>query len=63
MKPSYRETIEKLGLNVLSAGRALGISRRQTQRFAAGGELPKPVRKLLQVMVKYGVDPKEVEQL
>ena len=63
MSNKYRESIKKLGLNVQHAGRALGISRRSSTRFAAGEEISAPVRKLLQVMVKYGLDPKEVEGL
>ena len=60
---TYRESIKKLGLNVQDAGRALGISRRSSTRFAAGEEMSAPVRKLLRLIVKYGVDPKEVEGL
>lgn len=63
MNNKYRESIQKLGMNVLKSGRVLGVSPRQTQRFAAGAEVSAPVRKLLEVMLKYGVDPKEVEEL
>lgn len=62
MADKYRDIIQKFGWNVQESGRALGVSRRQATRFAAGGELPAPVRKLLLVMVKHQIDPKEVEE-
>jgi hypothetical protein len=62
MSNKYREAIKKLGWTVKSAGQALGISRRSSTRFAAGEEVSAPVRKLLRVMLKYSVDPKEVNE-
>lgn len=61
MENEYREALKKFGLNVQDGGRMLGISRRQSTRFAAGFKLSAPVRKLLKVMEKYGVDPKKVD--
>lgn len=61
MENEYRKAIQKFGKGVQDAGRMLGISRRQSTRFAAGFKLSAPVRKLLKVMEKYRIDPKEVE--
>ena len=63
LDPFYRDTIEKLGLTAPAAGRVLGVSRRQAQRLANGYPMSPPVRKLLQVMAKHRIDPKEVEGL
>jgi hypothetical protein len=59
----YTALLEKLGLNILSCGRMLGVSRRQTQRYAAGANIPPTVAKLLLLMERHGIAPAEVEGL
>src|SRR6266404_2033574 len=59
----YRILLEHLGLNVVEAGRVLGISPRQAQRYAAKDAIPAPVAKLVRLMVVKDINPKEVEAL
>jgi hypothetical protein len=59
----FTAALKKLGLSVVGAGPALGISRRQSQRIAAGVALvPKPVAKLLRIAVERGIDLAEVRE-
>ena len=47
----YRSTLSTLGLSIVGAAPVLGISRRQSQRFAAGDSpVPGPIAKLLAFM-------------
>ena len=59
----YRTMLEKLGLNIQEAGRMLGVSRRQAQRYAADAAIPSPVAKLLLIIERHGIAPAEVEGL
>jgi len=59
----YRKLLEHLGLNVVEAGRVLGISPRQAQRYAARDAIPGPVAKLMRLMVEKNIDPKHIEAL
>jgi hypothetical protein len=55
--------LERLDLNVLQAGRVLGISRRQAQRYAANDAIPAPIAKLVRLMVEHNINPNHVEAL
>jgi hypothetical protein len=58
----YRKAIAKLGMNQQQAGRWLGIAPRTTQCYALGEtRVPEPVAKLLRLVIKLQLDPKEVE--
>ena len=59
----YRKLLEHLGLNIVEAGRVLGISPRQAQRYAAKDAIPAPIAKLVRLMAEYNIDPKHVEAL
>ena len=59
----YRLLLEHLGLNIVEAGRVLGISSRQAQRYAAKNAIPGPVAKLMRLMAEMDIDPKHVEAL
>jgi hypothetical protein len=57
----YRKAVEELGISVYASARVLGVSLRQAQRFAAGETpVPRPVAKLLRLMVRFKVKPDEV---
>jgi hypothetical protein len=61
-KQEYRRALKQLGLSIVGAGPVFGIHRRHSQRIAAGETpVPKPVAKLVRLMVKLGVKPEEVE--
>jgi hypothetical protein len=52
----YRAALKKLGLSIVGAAPYLGISRRNSQRIAAGDcDVPKPIAKLLRVVVDHAV--------
>lgn len=59
----YRNLLETLGLNVVEAGRVLGISPRQAQRYAANDAIPAPIAKLVRLMVENNIDPNHVLEL
>ena len=48
----YRAALDKLHLTIVGAAPLLGLSRRQSQRIAAGSPVPKLVEKVLRLMVK-----------
>jgi DNA-binding transcriptional regulator YiaG len=58
----YAAAIEKLGLSQRSAGQFLGVDERQSRRWIAGdARIPESVAKLLRLMIKLGLDPKDVK--
>lgn len=59
----YRKLLSDLGLNIVEAGRVLGVSPRQAQRYAAKGAIPVPVAKLMRLMAEKNIDPEYVETL
>ena len=59
----YRLLLEHLGLNAQEAGRVLGVSRRQAQRYATKDTIPAPVAKLMRLMAERNIDPEDVEAL
>ncbi len=58
----YVNAVTNRGMSIVGAAPVLGISRRQSQRIAAGDTpVPEPVGKLLNLMVKYDVKPEDVK--
>jgi hypothetical protein len=52
---------ERLGLSVYASRRMLGVSLRQAQRYAAGeAAVPETIAKLLRLIVREKIDPKEL---
>lgn len=57
----FRRALNQLGLSVYASGPVLGLSLRQAQRIAAGeSPVPRPVAKLLRLMLRLRVDPADV---
>jgi hypothetical protein len=56
----YRSVIEQLGMTQEGAGEWLGVSARTGQNYAAKGP-PEPVAKLLRLMIRLGLKPKDVK--
>lgn len=48
----YRAALSKLGLTITGAAPLLGLGPRQSQRIAAGGNVPKLVEKVLKLLLK-----------
>lgn len=58
----YRAAIDRLGLSQVKAAAFLGVSPRQSRRWALGeGEIPKAEATLLRVMIKYNIKPEDLE--
>lgn len=58
----YRAAIEQLGLSQLSAAKFLGVSDRQSRRFAlAEADIPAHIAKLLRLMIRLKITPDEVD--
>jgi DNA-binding transcriptional regulator YiaG len=57
----YRSAIERLGLSQVKAAAFLGVSPRQSRRWALGeAKIPKGYATLLRVMVDRGIKPDEI---
>jgi hypothetical protein len=63
MKTSqYCSALKTLGLSIVGAAPVVGISRRQSQRIAAGDSpVPDPVAKLLRLMIEHKIKPEDVK--
>jgi hypothetical protein len=58
----FRAAIETLGLSQEAAGKFLGLSGRQGQRFANNErKIPGAVAKLLRLMIKLNLKPEDVK--
>jgi hypothetical protein len=58
----FKHAITMLGLNQEDAGKFLGFSGRQGQRFATGEKaVPRTVAMLLRLMIKYKQTPKDMK--
>lgn len=55
----YKAIIDKFGLTQEGAGKWLGVSARTGQNYAAKGP-PEPVAKLLRLMIRLKLKPKDV---
>lgn len=52
----YRKALEQLGLSIIGAAQFLGVSKRQSQYYAAGETpIPKPVSILLVMYLEHGL--------
>jgi hypothetical protein len=59
----YRAAIDRLGMSQTRAGQFFGFSDRQGQRMASGDvKLLPAVVHLLKLMLKYKVDPADLDQ-
>jgi hypothetical protein len=59
-RKQYLAAIRRLGLSQVGAGRALGVSERQAQRYAAGDSpIPPPIARLLTLMLAAGPPSKQ----
>ena len=57
----YCAALERLKLTIVGAAPVVGLSRRQVQRLAAGDSpVPRPVAKLVNLMLKRKVSVEEV---
>jgi hypothetical protein len=58
----YRETLARLGLSVVGAGRFFGVNPRTSQRWASGEQdIPRAVAIALRLMIRFRVPPTTVE--
>jgi len=51
----YREALAQLGLSIVGAGAILGVTPRQSQRYAAGETMPLRVVLFLDLLVRHGI--------
>lgn len=51
----YKHAVRALDLTVWAAGRVLGISHRQSLRYATDGKVPLVIRRLLEMLRAHGV--------
>ena len=52
----YRAALDKLGLSIVGSAEHLGLSRRQSQRYANGtSPVADPVAKLLRLAIRTGL--------
>lgn len=57
----YKKAIERLGLTQAAAADFLQVSLRTSAAYAAGDPIPEGVAKLLRLMVKLELEPKDVK--
>jgi glyoxylate carboligase len=57
----YHAAIGRLGLSQVAAGKFLGVNPRQSRRWIAGDSaIPESVAKLLRLMIRLKLKPKDV---
>jgi hypothetical protein len=56
----YRTALDELGLSQGAAAALLGISLRASHGYANGEPIPEPVAKLLRLMARLELKPKDV---
>lgn len=54
-KTQYRKIIKTLGLSIRGAGPALGVTWRQSARYAAGSTIPETIVRLLTMFQRHGI--------
>lgn len=59
--PEYKQAIAALGMTQETAAEFLGVSLRTSAGYAAGGSIPEGVAKLLRLMVRKKLKPKDVK--
>ena len=57
----YEAAIAALGLSQAGAAKWLGISLRASHGYANGAPIPEPIAKLLRLMVRLELNPKDVK--
>jgi hypothetical protein len=57
----YRAALDKLGLSQGAAAEFFGISPRASHGYANGAPIPEPIAKLLRLMVRLELNPKDVK--
>lgn len=56
----YAEAIEALGLNQITAAKFLNVVRRTSNGYANGQRIPRAVQLLLNLMIKYKIEPAQL---
>jgi len=60
----YRAALNKLGLSIVSSAEHLGVSHRQSQRYANGiSPVADPVAKLLRLAIRIGLGAKDLKAI
>ena len=60
----YRAALDKLGLSIVGAAEYLGLSRRQSQRYAKGATaVADPVAKLLRLAIRIGLTANDLKTI
>lgn len=59
----YRAAIRKLGMTQRGAAKFLSIGERTSRRFAADGNVDRPIAMLLTIMLQYKITPDEALSL
>jgi hypothetical protein len=58
----YRAALDTLGLSIVGSAEHLGLSRRQSQRYANGATpIADPVAKLLRLAIRTGLTAKDLK--
>ena len=60
----YRAALDKLGLSIVSSAEHLGVSHRQSQRYANGtSPVADPVAKLLRLAIRIGLSASDLKAI
>ena len=60
----YRAALDKLGLSIVGSAECLGLSRRQSQRYASGATpIADPVAKLLRLAIRIGLTANDLKAI
>jgi hypothetical protein len=60
----YRAALDKLGLSIVSSAEHLGVSHRQSQRYANGtSPVADPVAKLLRLAIRIGLTANDLKAI
>ena len=60
----YRAALDKLGLSIVGSAECLGLSRRQSQRYASGATpIADPVAKLLRLAIRIGLTANDLKDI
>ena len=60
----YRAALNKLGLSIVASAEHLGVSHRQSQRYANGtSPVADPVAKLLRLAIRIGLSAKDLKAI
>ena len=60
----YRAALDKLGLSIVSSAEHLGVSHRQSQRYANGSSpVADPVAKLLRLAIRIGLTANDLRAI